>query len=187
MHPQLDPFQTLMRQPLSWLHPQRFSLAGPFDSPALRAQINRLLYEQIRPLAPNGAHTDMARSWQQHWGILPRVAALIGARLAWPHLASGGRAVELSASQRAFAGYAAFSWLDEVKLDGSLLEEQLQALGLHALLAFREVVPEGLSQMLLLQFAVSAVKRQSDLSPIAPDKALFKLAIQHARFYPDTD
>jgi hypothetical protein len=49
------------------------------------------------------------------------------------------------------------------------------------------VVPEGLSQMLLLQFAVSAVKRQSDLSPIAPDKALFKLAIQHARFYPDTD
>jgi len=182
-----DPFQTLMQQPLSWLHPQRLRLAAPFDSPALRVQLNRLLCEQACPLDLADTQTAMTRLWLQHWRLLPQVAALIGARLAWPHLAAGGRAVGLSASQRAFAGYAALPWLDDVSLDGSPLVEQLQALGLHALLAFRENVPEGLSERLLLQFALPVVQRQRDLSPIAPDQALFKLAIQHARFYPDPD
>ncbi|MFJ3482222.1 hypothetical protein ACIPL1_02450 [Pseudomonas sp. NPDC090202] len=182
-----ESLRRILAEPLDYVHPQRLSLASTLDTSVVRKHINQLLSQQLCSLDSEQRLSPVARSWVEHWRLLPDAAALIGAYLAWPHLAAGGRLTHLPKAQRQFAALRIAPRLAHCAFDGLPLPEQLQALGLNALLGAREQVPQALSERLALQFPVAVVARQHDLPPASLDAALFRLAIQHARFHSNTD
>jgi len=191
MSARAERLQRILCRPLDYLHPKRLQIPPRMEAPQSRDVLDDII---VQGLGVTSSKAEITRSpaadaWVDAWFRLPAIARLMGVQAAWPHLARGAASRHLSASERAFGPCAVSQRLDEFSCEGGSedLAERLDAIGLNALLAWRELVPAVLIERLLLQFSLPVIERQRLLDPTAPDAALLTLAIQHARIhsYPD--
>ena len=181
--------QVILAEPLSYLHPQRLSLPAGFDGAPARKRLNGILVEGLALQAPcpSTPLTAVAAQWVRHWRRLPYVARLMGAYRLMPELARGAALSCLPIPVRRFAGYSqgARSGLPIERVPVSA--QQVEAAGLNALWSWHQQVPAILLQRLVLQFPEPVVRLHEQWPVTEPDTALFFLAVQHARRYPNTD
>jgi type III secretion system OrgA/MxiK family protein len=189
MSSRVERLQDIVAHPLDYLDPQRLSLPPLINSPTVREVLNSILqrglavYEScLRTQAQASAVGDL---FIDNWSLLPRVAGLIGAQAAWPHLAKGARLQQLTACERGFAACPLAPRLLVFVAHKNALGEQLQAIGLNALLAWRAQLPNVLLKRLPLQFSPQVVEWQQLMPTAIPDAALLTLAVQHARVHPN--
>ncbi|GLO10307.1 invasion protein OrgA [Pseudomonas putida] len=181
-----EALRAILQQPLDYLHPQRGVVPALFAEPAIRALLNQSLLRRLELSCPDPQQlkrNPWTNCWIANWQHLPAVSRLMGAHLMWPQLALGARMRELNAPTRAFAridlGNRPMVAVSET--DG--LEQSLSALGLAALAAWHQHIPEALMQRLFLQFSPPVVELQQTLPLLAPNPSLFILAVQHARIH----
>ena len=186
-----DQLQRVLIHPLTYLHPHHLQVPSSMDTPQTRDLLDDIV---LQGLGLSDGLADVERSpvtdlWLEYWDLLPTVARLIGTQAAWPHLARGAAIRKLSRSVRAFGSCSIAPRLAEFEAleDGELLVEQLDAVGLNALLAWRGRVALALLERLPLQFSPQVIARQQLLAPTTPDAALLALAIQHARIHSQFD
>jgi type III secretion system OrgA/MxiK family protein len=181
--------QAILAEPVSYLHPQRLPVPAGFDGPEVTNLLNRILLEGLElqgpwPLLPL---TAVATQWVRHWRRLPYIARLMGAYRLMPDLARGAALRCLPLHVRRFAG------LRQGTRSGLPIErspvgvEQVEAAGLNALWSWHEQIPPLLLQRLVLQFSEPVVRLHKQWPVTEPDTALFFLAVQHARLYPNPD
>jgi hypothetical protein len=65
--------------------------------------------------------------------------------------------------------------------------QQVQAAGFKSLLSWSDHIPHCLLVRLPLQFSASVVDMHGQWPATEPDKALFFMAVQHARYHPNPD
>jgi type III secretion system OrgA/MxiK family protein len=103
-------WQTVMFDPLAYIHPERLHLPAIFDSPAQRAAINRLLIARYRldlprlpqPLQSARPRNETEELLLKHWLHLPQIVFLLGCQRLRLALARRGGLLRLPASARAF-------------------------------------------------------------------------------------
>jgi type III secretion system OrgA/MxiK family protein len=188
MSSRAERLQGILAHPLNYLHSQRLSLPPLMDGPKAREVLNGILR---RGLGLNECCLQTQTSAAgdlciDNWTLLPQVASLIGAQAAWPHLARGAWVQQLTACERGFAPCSVAPRLLAFTACQDALGEQLQAIGLNALLAWRAQLPDALVKCLPLQFSLQVVERQQLMPTAIPDAALLTLAVQHARVHPNT-
>lgn len=179
----------ILAEPLSYLNPQRLTVPAGFDGPEVRNLLNRIVLEglELQGPWPSPSLTAVAKQWVRHWRQLPLVARLMGAHRLMPDLARGAALLCLPLPLRRFAGcnLRARSGLPTESLPVSM--EQVEAAGLNALWSWHEQVPSMLLERLILQFSEPVVRLHKQWPITEPDPALFFLAVQHARHYPNPD
>jgi len=185
----VEGLQAILAEPLSYLHPQRLSVPAGFDCPEARRLLNRIVLEglQLEGPWPSVQLSPMANQWVGHWRRLPHIAELMGAYRVMPELARGGALRGLPMSLRRFASYS-LGTRSRLPIDSPQVSmEQVQAAGLNALCSWHGQVPAMLLKRLTLQFCPSVVRLHEQWPVAEPDPALFHLAVQHARLYPNPD
>lgn len=190
MRSPVDCLQSILDEPLAYLHPQRLVVPAGFDVPQARSLLNRIVVEGLalqQPELPSMPLTGVAEQWIRHWQLLPYIARLIGAARLMPHLARGAALLRLAGPVRQFASYGC-GLGDRLALDDSLIcVEHVDAAGLNALWSWSEAVPPMLLERLPLQFSEPVVRLHRQWPVTKPDPALFFLAVQHARLHPNPD
>jgi type III secretion system OrgA/MxiK family protein len=183
--------QRILGHPLDYLHPQRLCVPPLLDTPQARHVLEDII---LHGLGATACEAELEASpatdlWLRSWLLLPRVARLMGAQAAWPHLARGAAFRSLSAAVREFAPCSVAPRLQDfdAQTDSERLGEQLDAIGLNALLAWRGHVAPVLIERLPLQFPAPVIELQRVLVPATPDAVLLTLAIQHARIHSHSD
>jgi type III secretion system OrgA/MxiK family protein len=185
----VEGLQVILAEPLSYLHPHRLSLPAGFDGLEARRLLNRIVLEGLALQDPWPAMrlSAMANQWIHHWQRLPYIAELMGAYRLMPELARGGTLLGLPLSLRRFASYS-LGTRSSLPIDSAQVSmEQVQAAGLNALCSWHAQVPTMLLKRLTLQFCASVVRLHEQWPVAEPDPALFHLAVQHARLYPNPD
>jgi type III secretion system OrgA/MxiK family protein len=179
----------ILAEPLSYLHPQRLPLPEEFAGPEARGLLNRILLEGLekRRASPATPLTAVAQQWVRHWRQLPYIARLMGAYRLMPDLARGATLLCLPLPLRRFAGYSLGVRCALPVGRSPVSIEQVEAAGLNALWSWYEQVPPVLLERLTLQFSEPVVRLHRQWPVTQPDTALFFLAVQHARLYPNPD
>jgi type III secretion system OrgA/MxiK family protein len=101
-------WQTVMFDPLAYIHPDRFSLPPGFDTPAQRMAINRLLLTRYQltseamPAVLPARQNDAAKLVLNHWFVLPQIVFLLGCRRLRLALSRRGAVLRLPAAAQAF-------------------------------------------------------------------------------------
>lgn len=181
-----EALRAILQQPLDYLHPHRGVVPALFGEPAARALLNQSLLRGVALSCPDPQQlkrNPWTDCWVAHWQHLPAVARLMGAHLMWPQLARGARMRELDVPTRAFARINLGNRPAVVISEAQGLEPSLDALGLAALAAWHQYIPDALMQRLFLQFSPRVVELQQTLPILAPNSSLFILAVQHARIH----
>nr|AFH88786.1 putative type III secretion system protein OrgA [Candidatus Sodalis melophagi] len=182
------PLDSIMYDPLTWIHPARFALPTRLDGIAQRSILNGMLISLYglsleRPALP--AHS-LPRQFVEAWHLLPQTALLMACQRHRASLARGGCGAGLPDWLRQFAA------LPLVASRSSPTESlpspaRLLAWGRYELLAFADGLPRGLRQRLGLLFPPEEGRDDSyGLSRPSPCRLLLKLAFQHAKRHPAT-
>ncbi|HWT69636.1 MAG TPA: secretion system protein [Pseudomonas sp.] len=181
--------RTILAEPLNYLHPQRLAIPAGFDGTEVRERLNRIVLEGLglQDPWPASSLTAVAARWVRHWRQLPYIATLMGAYRLMPDLARGAALRCLPLPVRRFAGYSHGARSGLPMEPSPVSQEQVQAAGLNALWSWQEQIPEVLLQRLLLQFSEPVVRLHKQWPVTDPDTALFFMAVQHARHYPNPD
>lgn len=183
----ITPLDTILFNPLSWMHPQRLTLKRGFDGIAQRSIINDMIiwahgWSTERPVL---AETGLAEHFIHQWEHLPQVALLIACQRHRAALSRQGRIMSLPAWVRRFAQ------LDIVDSAAplSLMPWEpltLIAWGKDELAACGQQLPEALRQRISLLFPLHMDRDDAASRQISPNPLLIKLAFQHAKRDPDT-
>jgi type III secretion system OrgA/MxiK family protein len=181
--------QGILAEPLNYLHPQRLQTPAGFDGPDARNRLNRILLEglELQGPWPSTPLTAVAKQWIRVWRQLPYIASLMGAHRLMPNLAQGAAMQRLPSSLRSFAGYSLGARSGLPTECSPVSMEQVEAAGLNALWSWHPQVPPMLLERLTLQFSEPVVRLHKQWPVTKPDTALFFLAVQHARLYPNPD
>ncbi|MBZ9781918.1 secretion system protein [Pseudomonas sp. REP124] len=181
--------QAILAEPLDYLHPQRLCVPAQFRGSEARQVLNRIVFEGLQLQSPWPA-TELsatARQWVLHWWQLPYIAGLMGAWRLMPELTRGGALLRLPLSMRRFAS-CSLGVRGALPIDCPVISMQVvEAAGLNALCGWYEQVPALLIERLLLQFSPPVVRLHEQWPMAKPDPALFHMAVQHARLYPNPD
>lgn len=181
-----EALRAILHQPLDYLHPHRGVVPALFDEPPARASLNQSLLKRLKLSCPDPQQikrNPWADSWVAHWQHMPAAARLMGANLMWPQLALGARMRQLNAPTRAFARTDLGNRPAVAISVAAGLEPSLDAMGLAALSAWHQYIPDALMQRLFLQFSPQVVELQQTMPILAPNASLFILAVQHARIH----
>ncbi|CRL46375.1 Oxygen-regulated invasion protein OrgA [Sodalis glossinidius str. 'morsitans'] len=182
------PLDSVMFDPLTWIHPSRFALPASLDGIAQRSIVNDMLISLYglsleRPALPTHS---LPRQFVEAWHLLPQIALLMACQRHRASLAKGGYGASLPDWLRQFA---ALSLVSSRSSPGETIPPpaQLLAWGKYELLAFAGSLPRGLRQRLDLLFPPE--EGRDDLSRLSlppPCRLLLKLAFQHAKRHPAT-
>ncbi|MGJ7515654.1 secretion system protein [Pseudomonas baetica] len=181
--------QAIVAEPLGYLHPQRLTVPPGFEGGEARELLNRILLEglELQGPWPSTPLSAVAIQWVRHWRQLPSIARLMGAYRLMPDLARGAVLRCLPLPTRRFAGLNLGNRSRLSVEHSPVSNEQVEAAGLNALWSWHAQVPPLLLQRLVLQFPEPVVRLHEQWPVTEPDTALFFLAVQHARRYPNPD
>jgi type III secretion system OrgA/MxiK family protein len=181
--------QQILAEPLDYLHVERLRIPLGFEGPEARHALNRIVLDGLAPQGPwpTAPLNTVADHWVQQWHQLPCIALLMGAWRLFPDLARGGALQQLPASVRRFASCSVGVRGGLPVEPSSLSMRQVEAAGFNALRGWSEHIPALLLERLSMQFAPQVVDLQRQWPTSEPDAALFFLAVQHARLYPNPD
>jgi type III secretion system OrgA/MxiK family protein len=187
--PHADDLQRILTEPLSYLHPQRLTVPAGFEGGEARDVLNRILLDglALQESWPSTALTAVATQWVRHWRELPYIATLMGAYRLMPDLARGASLLRLPMPVRQFASCGLGARGPLAPEAFPVCVEQVEAAGLNALWGWHSHVPPLLLERLPLQFSEPVVRLHRQWPVTEPDTALFFMAVQHARRYPNTD
>lgn len=191
-------WQTVMFDPLAYIHPERLHLQSAFETPAQRAALNRLLIAHYRLAMPEGATASApVRAGAaeicllKHWPALPRIVFLLGCRRLHLALLRRGALLKLPASAQAFLKLP-LPLSAAVPLPGKGIPGRalLQAHGVQQLRLALGNLPPLLAQRLPLLFAPAFDEQEIEAAPAAEDMRdpahalTLMMAIQHVKRYP---
>jgi len=194
--------QTVMFDPLAYVHPQRLSLRGGCEAPAQRAAINDMLFDRYAL----SSCLDLARGEPaatlllKHWFRLPQIVFLLGCARMRVALSRRGMSLRLPANVQAFMRLPVLrqSMPDRVSAEvlptgasARLDRDALSYYGLRQLRAGAGDIPPALAQRLPLLFAPSfdeaarhAGEGRANVGGRTPEDVLIlTMAIQHAKKY----
>lgn len=179
----LSTVETLMADPLGWIHPSRTGTPAHWNSAAPRGIINKIIVQQFSLPAPATISDDcrLTHTVIEHWGVLGEAAWYMACQRYREQLLHSEYQHQLSAKAQRFMQFdiVAPRHGDIISLDEQTLWQ----------LAYGEVAPllsslqPGIAVCIRLLFP-----RQVDEQPMAPadhpfDSVLFYMALQHARKY----
>ncbi|WP_406705704.1 oxidoreductase [Sodalis sp.] len=161
------PLDSIMYDPLTWIHPARFALPARLDGIAQRSILNGMLISL--------------------YGLsLERPALLMACQRHRASLAIGGCGAGLPDWLRQFAALPLMASRSS-PTESWPSPARLLAWGRYELLAFADGLPRGLGQRLDLLFPPEEGRDDSHgLSRPSPCRLLLKLAFQHAKRHPAT-
>jgi type III secretion system OrgA/MxiK family protein len=185
-------WQTVMFDPLAYIHPERLRMPAGFDAPAQRSTINRLLLDRYRLEAPPvGQQTHAEKFLLKHWLDLPQIILLLGCQRLRLALTRRGASLRLPASVQAFMTLPLLSPLPLPQAANPDRADILRQ-GMQQLRISLGQLPAALAQRLPLLFAPAfdrVPERESDaaedLEACDPAHALtLTMAVQHVKRYP---
>jgi type III secretion system OrgA/MxiK family protein len=197
-------WQSVIYNPLGYIHPQRLSLPAGFEAPAQRAAINAMLLRRYRLEATPIVSEQAAAAGLllKHWFRLPQIALLLGCQRLRLSLARRGALLRLPLWAQTFASLPLLPQLGlESALDaahaqgdqsdqgdqgdhGVLLRHGMQQLGIAL-----GPLPTALVQRIPLMFApafdTAAAPNYAAEETRTPAHSLtLTMAIQHVKRYP---
>lgn len=179
----------ILAEPVDYVHAERLHIPTGFEGPDARRALNQIVLDGLELQGPWPAVplTAVAHLWIRQWHQLPYIASLLGAWRLFPHLARGGALQQLPLSLCRFASYRVGARAC-LPLDlASQPMQQVEAAGFNSLCGWSEYIPTLLLERLSLQFSPRVVDLHRQWPVAEPDKALFFLAVQHARLHPNPD
>lgn len=182
------PLDSVMYDPLAWIHPARFALHASLDDIALRSILNGMLISLYGLSLERPALPAYSLPWQfvEAWHLLPQTALLMACQRHRAALARGGYGAGLPDWLRQFAALPLVASCSS-PAESLPRPAQLLAWGKYELLAFADGLPRGLRQRLDLLFPPEEGRDNSpELSRPSPCRLLLKLAFQHAKRHPAT-
>jgi type III secretion system OrgA/MxiK family protein len=205
-------WQTVMFDPLAYIHPERLQLPTGFASPAQRAALNRLLLahfglDAAQSATQAAAHEDVQETAAEklllkHWFHLPQIVFLLGCQRLRLALSRRGAMLQLPAAAQAFMTLPLLPPMQYTPTADIPGRAMLMRQGLRQLLLGLglDAFPAGLARRLPLLFAppIDAVAepeyKMEEAAGTAggtrdPAHALtLTMAIQHVKRYPlDTE
>ncbi len=181
------PLDTVLFNPLSWMHPQRLPLKTGFDGIRQRSIINDMIIEAHgwstqRPVLPE---TGLAPHFISQWHFLPQVALLIACQRHRAALTRQGRFMSLPAWVRSFAQLEIVD--SAAPLPAAVrIPETLLAWGKNELVAGGRQLPAVIRQRISLLFSSDMDRDGNAGFHPSPSPLLIKFAFQHAKRNPDT-
>jgi type III secretion system OrgA/MxiK family protein len=192
-------WQSVIYNPLGYIHPQRLSLPAGFEAPAQRAAINAMLLRRYRLEATPIASEQAAAAGLllKHWFRLPQIALLLGCQRLRLSLARRGALLRLPLWAQTFASLpllpqiglesavdAAHACQGDQGDHGVLLRHGMQQLGIAL-----GPLPTALAQRMPLMFApafdtAAAPKYVADEARTPAHSLTLTMAIQHVKRYP---
>ena len=188
--------QTVMFDPLSYIHPVHFMLPTAFDNATQHAIINRMLIDhyQLSSELPVIAAGSRDHVFLKHWSQLPRLAYLLACQRFRVALSRGGKLLGLPHWARSFAMLPLPLSQDKPMPVGVLNSTTLLEYGLADLLSHCRGLDPTLRQRLPLLFPfivkTTATMLPAPLPILAPTAKtesgdiLFTLALQHVKKFP---
>ncbi|NDL61505.1 type III secretion apparatus protein OrgA/MxiK [Acerihabitans arboris] len=183
----IAPLDSILCDPLSWMHPRRLPLPPALGGASSRSIINGMIIRShswsVEYPPPCASRT--ADLFIRHWRRLPQVALLIAVQRHRASLARQGRLLQLPPWARQFSALAIVDSYDDgnapVEIPGTLI-----AWGKRELLAFGDPLPLAIRQRISLLFSPE-LDRETGCEPKpVPSQLLIKLAFQHAERYSTT-
>lgn len=189
-------WQSVIYNPLGYIHPQRLSLQAGFEAPAQRAAINAMLLRRYRLEATPIASEQAAAAGLllKHWFRLPQIALLLGCQRLRLSLARRGALLRLPLWAQSFAGLPLLPQTgpdlapDAVHAShddhGVLLRHGMQQLGIAL-----GPLPAALAQRMPLMFApafdaTAAPVCTAEETRTPAHSLTLTMAIQHVKRYP---
>jgi type III secretion system OrgA/MxiK family protein len=191
-------WQSVIYNPLGYIHPQRLSLPAGFEAPAQRAAINAMLLRRYRLEATPIASEQAAAAGLllKHWFRLPQIALLLGCQRLRLSLARRGALLRLPLWAQTFASLPLLPQIglepaaDAAHVQGDqgdhsvLLRHGMQQMGIAL-----GPLPAALAQRMPLMFApafdtAAAPNLTADEARTPAHSLTLTMAIQHVKRYP---
>lgn len=170
----------IVYDPVSWVHPQRFSLPDKFNSVRCRSVFNDILIAHFKlSVGDINLECSMERYLAYHWSLLSKAAFMMVCQRYRASLAYNGQLVKLDSATRQFAMLDIVGSND--KLRGDITISELEYMAGQEMAIFGSSLSTIMRERLPLLFPEK--KSVRDLRPGPPDmnELLLRLAIQHAK------
>lgn len=181
------PLESILYDPLSWMHPAWLSLPDDITAIRQRASVNTLIIKGmgLSVERPTFGRYSLAAKMIDYWQLLPQVAYLLACQQQRARLICKGGLQGLPDWVRTFATLALIPSSLAMPA-AALVPAQLAGLGKKALLAYRSMLPDSLGQRIKLLFPPAIPSSTAPLAGDVDGILLFNLALQHAQRHPDT-
>lgn len=177
----IAPLDTLLYDPLSWMHPKRLPLPPAFSGVRSRSVINEMIISSHN--WSNECHLTkddgLTPLFIRHWRRLPQVALFVAAQRLRASLARQGRLLLLPPLARQFAGLAIVDSFDDYHAPITI-PVTLIAWGKNELMDYSERLPLAIRQRISLLFSPELDQETGYEPRTSPSQLLIKLAFQHA-------
>lgn len=172
--------QRIIYDPISWIHPQRFSIPAKFSSSRCRSILNDMLFSHYS-LAPGMFDFDNSneRYLMCHWSIIPQAAFMAVCQRYRASLAYYGQLVSLDSVTRQFAMLDLVDSSDEYRMKVSL--ESLWILASEEINSLSHSVSQQMRSRLPLLFPDYPRDQNFPLFQSKGSELLLRMAIQHAK------
>ncbi|WP_213990339.1 type III secretion apparatus protein OrgA/MxiK [Sodalis sp. dw_96] len=181
------PLDTILFDPLSWMHPQRLALKPGFTDVRQRSIINDMIIEAHgwsteRPVLPE---IGLVSHFVHQWRLLPQVALLTACQRHRAALTRQGRLLSLPVWLRRFAQLNIVNSAAAITTSSWELQTLL-AWGKYELAVCGQPLPEAIRQRISLLFPPDPDRDDNAWVRLSPNPLLIKLAFQYAKRNPDT-
>lgn len=175
----------IMYAPLDYVHSQRFLKPTEVLSPSLQQVVNHSLikrYKLITELGFTVNSNDISHRVITCWNLLPKVAWLLGCKLARGSLAVGGQLATLPEVARRFVSLPLPC--PAYPANTSFSPDDIELLGARYLYQLKPDLPEALAQRLPLSFAPESevIDNANEAQPaIFLNRSLITFAFDYAQ------
>lgn len=172
--------QKIVYDPVSWIHPQRFSMPVSFSSSRCRSILNDMLFHHYR-LTPG--ILDIGNSNERylicHWSIIPHAAFMAACQRYRASLAYYGQLVHLDSVTRQFAMLDLVDSNDKYRKKVSL--ETLWVLAREEIKCLSHYVSQQMRRRLPLLFPDYPRDKSFPVFECKESELLLRMAIQYAK------
>ncbi|CNF34460.1 hypothetical protein [Yersinia kristensenii] len=172
--------QKIIYDPLSWIHPQRFSVPSEFVTPRCRSILNDMVlaHYELSTDALN-VEDEKERYLVCHWHLIPQVAWMAVCQRYKASLFRYGLWGKLDSAIQRFALFDIYDTHYEHPSVFSL--DELGLLAKHEISLFACSVSQGLKQRIPLLFPESREEGDIALYPTECNDLVMRIAVQYAK------
>lgn len=170
----------IIYDPISWIHPQRFSLPAKFSSVRCRSIFNDILINHFKlSVGEIDLDNSTERYLTYHWSLLRKAAFMMACQRYRASLAYNGQLVKLDAATRQFAMLNIVESSDAS--GGKFTIRELEVIASQEITGFYSSVSTVMRERLPLLFPELMPTHLRRPGSPHVDELLLRLAIQHAK------
>ncbi|WP_073980913.1 hypothetical protein [Erwinia sp. ErVv1] len=171
--------QRIVYDPISWIHPQRFSVPEKLASVRCRSILNDIILSEYNLSTGELALSNSTEHYlANHWCLLPRAAFMAICQRHRSSLAWYGNLSKLDNVTRQFALSDITGSKDEFR--GRFTFDQLWGMACRELLTFCGPVSKVMKERIPLLFPWVHQENMAPFFPSDDNELLIRMAIQHA-------